>query len=395
MDYNREVEARPLGQNIVSKSYATKNEIISRSTDKIRPHINGTHIIGLDMGYSGPKCYHELGNFVFPNYCKKITGELFGELNRSDMVYEDLVTKERFSVGMMALKSLNDEDVVSEDTLYGRNHYLHPDFKIVFETSLGIALWNIKTDGSDVFLQTGLPPAYMKKDEPYLRNVVEGEHDFKLTIGSETKEFHVTLTKNHVDIMSQPMGTLSSLLFDDNAKPTPHAIPLMKSNLLVFDSGFGTLDTFFIRANQLESKNTNPNLGMRRILTETRDLIATDLNIAPSIPAMQKILKDGVVKVNDLMTFETKEYPIGDYLAQANKKICNEALESIKDYVFNIKYLIMTGGTSEAWIDEFKKKLSTTGVEVLSGKTGSNLPTVYANARGYYYSRLKKLGYNG
>jgi plasmid segregation protein ParM len=357
----------------------------------LRPHINGLHIIGLDMGYSGPKCYHEKGNFVFPNYCKRITGELFGELNRTDMVYENLNTHDKYAVGMMALKSLNDDDVVSEDALYGRNHYLHPDFKVTFETSLGIALWTTETDGHDVFLQTGLPPAYMVKDEPYLRSVVEGEHHFRLTIGSETKDFHITLDKSRVDIMSQPMGTLTSLLFDDNARPTAHAVSLMKSNLMVFDCGFGTLDTFFIRANQLESKNTNPNLGMKRILTETRDLIEQDLNVSMSIPAMQKVLKDRAVKVNDLMTLQTKEYPINDYLDQANKKVCNEALESIKDYIFNIKYLIMTGGTSEAWIDEFRKRLATTNVEVLSGKTGSNLPTIYANARGYYYSRLRIL----
>lgn len=374
-----------------SKLYTTKNEIITRNEN--RPHINGTHIIGLDMGYSGPKCFYEGGNFVFPNYCKKITGDIFGELNKTDIIYQNLKTNDKYAVGNMALKSLNDEDVVAEDSLYGRNHYLHPDFKVVFETSLGIALWNTKTDGSDVFLQTGLPPAYMVKDELYLRNVAEGGHDFKLTVGSDTKEFHVTLTKEHVDIMSQPMGTLTSLLFNDDATPTAIAVPLMKSNLLVFDCGFGTLDTFFIRANQLESKNTNPNLGMKRILTETRNLIEQDLNVSVSIPAMQKVLKDGVIKVNDLMTLETKEYPITEYLETANKKVCNEALESIKDYVFNIKYLIMTGGTSEAWIEEFKRRLSTTNIEILSGRVGSNLPTIYANARGYYYSRLKKLGY--
>ena len=378
-----------------TKSFSTRNEIIWRTNDKLRPHINGLHIIGLDMGYSGPKCYHEGGNFVFPNYCKRITGELFGELSRTDMVYENVETKDKYAVGSMALASLNEEDVVSEDALYGRNHYLHPDFRVVFETSLGIALWSIKTDGSDVFLQTGLPPAYMVKDEPYIRSVMEGQHHFKLTIGQETKEFDITLSKAHVDVMSQPMGTLTSLLFDDLGNPTPQAIPLMKSNLLVFDGGFGTLDTFFIRANQLESKNTNPNLGMKRVLTETRDLIQQDLGVSIPIPGMQKVLRDGVVRVNDLMTLQSKTYPIDDYLKQANKKVCNEALESIKDYIFNIKYLIMTGGTSDAWIEEFKNRLSTTNIEILSGKTGSGLPTIYANARGYYFSRLKKQGFKG
>ena len=378
-----------------TKAFSTRNEIITRSADKKRPSANGLHIIGLDMGYSGPKCFHEYGNFVFPNYCRKITGEIFGELSKTDIIYENLNTHERYAVGSMALASLNTDDVVSEDALYGRNHYLHPDFKVVFETSLGIALWNTQTDGSDVFLQTGLPPAYLTTDAPYLRSVAEGNHKFRLIVGREIREFDITLLKAHVDVMSQPMGTMSSLLFDDAGNYTPYAMPLLKSNALVFDGGFGTLDTFFIRANQLESKNTNPDLGMRRVLDETRRLIEQDLNVSITIPAMQKVLREGSIRVNDMITLQSKVYPIDDYLEQANKKVCNEAIEYIRDYIFNIKYLIMTGGTSDAWIGEFKNRLSTTDVEILSGKTGSGLPTIYANARGYYYSRLKNLGYRG
>ena len=173
-------------------NFSTRSEIkFNRNNTKV----DGIHIIGLDMGYSGPKCYHENGNFVFPNFCKKITGELFGNLGRNDMVYEDLNTGDKYCVGDMAVKSLTDDTVVAEDVIFGRNHYLHSDFRIVFETSLGIALWDVKTDGSDVFIQTGLPPAYLLSDEKYLRMVVEGEHNFKLTIARETKEFHITIKR--------------------------------------------------------------------------------------------------------------------------------------------------------------------------------------------------------
>lgn len=369
-------------------NFSTRSEIkFNRSNTKV----DGIHILGLDMGYSGPKCYHENGNFVFPNFCKKITGELFGNLGRNDIVYENLDTGDMYCVGDMAVKSLSDDTVVAEDAIFGRNHYLHADFKVVFEAALGVALWDVDTDGSDVFLQTGLPPAYMKKDEQYLRMVVEGEHNFKLTIARETKELHINLRKNMIDVMSQPMGSFNSLLFKDDGSYAPRAAELMKSNLLLFDNGFRTLDTFFIKANQLESKDSNNTLGMHRVFDETRKMISEELGAEIGIIAMQNILKTGVVRVNDLATFSSREYEIADYLEAANKKVCAEAIESIKDYIFDIKFLIMTGGTSDAWLDMFKEKLSFAPVEILTGKENSNLPLIYQNARGYYMYRLHKL----
>ena len=167
-----------------TRTFSTRTE---RKT-KDNPHYGDTYIIGLDMGYSGPKGFHEKGNFVFPNYCQKITGELFSNLNKNDYIYEDLDTGEKFWVGEMATKSLSEDSVVAEDSLFGRNHYLHPNFLITFRTALGLALWDKYTDGSDIFIQTGLPPAYIQKDESYLRSVIQKRHHFKLNIGTkETK----------------------------------------------------------------------------------------------------------------------------------------------------------------------------------------------------------------
>ena len=44
-----------------TKMFSTKTE----RKVKDNPRVDGTHIIGLDMGYSGPKCFHEKGNFVY------------------------------------------------------------------------------------------------------------------------------------------------------------------------------------------------------------------------------------------------------------------------------------------------------------------------------------------
>ena len=114
------------------------------------------------------------------------------------------------------------------------------------------------------------------------------------------------------------------------------------------------------------------------------------LGTTVSIPAMQTCLRTGKIKVNDYVNMSVKEYEIDEYLKKANEKVCAEAFESIKDQVFEIRYLIMTGGTGAAWCDYFKEKLKMIpSLEVISGNRNSNLPMIYANARGYYMYRLK------
>ena len=359
------------------------------------PKLEGIHLIGLDMGYSGPKCIYEDGYFIFPNFCQKLTGELFAELNKNDMVYEDVETGQRYCVGDMAYRSITSDTVIEEDSLFGRNHYLHPSFLITFRAAIGKALWNVETNGDDVVIQTGLPPAYIVNDTPYLKSACVGRHRFKLMIGKEVKEFDVTIKEENFFIMYQPMGTLYSTVFDENGKPTKEYNTYMTSNVMVFDGGFGTLDKFFIKAKQLMLKDTNAELGMHRVLIETRNLLQKELGADVSIPAMQQVLKTGKVKVTDRVLIQEAEYPISEYLEKANNIVKSEAFESIKDYVFDIKYLIMTGGTGSAWVDYFTERLR--GVKSLkvvpSNNNAKDMSIVYMNARGYYmyrYYQLKK-----
>lgn len=368
-----------------TKVFATRAE--KRCKDN--PHIAGVHILGLDMGYSSPKCVYEGGNFMFPNFCQKITGELFGKLSKSDLIYEDIETGEKYCVGDMATKSISEDTLVAEDSLYGRNHYLHPNFIINLRTALGLALWNVETDGHDVFIQTGLPPAYMLQDEVYLRNAIERTHQFRLTSGDETKTFNLTFTKENVDVMYQPMGTFYSTVFDNNGNPTPAMAEYMNSNIMVFDGGFGTLDKFVVYEKELKNKSSDENLGMKRVLEEARELIRKDFGTDISIPAMQTCLKTGKIQVNDMVNLTTRTYAIDTYIEKANEIVREEAFESIKNYVFKIKYLIMSGGTGAAWYNYFKERLKNVeSLQVIQGNTNSSLPMVYSNARGYYMYRL-------
>ena len=370
--------------------FSTRSEYKNSLTN---PSADGVHVIGLDMGYSSPKCVYEHGYFVFPNYVKRLTGELFGELPKDALIFTD-ESGNTFVVGDMAMKSLTEDSVVSEDSMYGRNHYLHPEFKVAFETALGLACWNedlYNADSETLFLETGLPPAYKLKDEPYLRTAVCGRHKFTLSKGGVTKDFDIILNQDQVDVMSQPMGTLNSLLFNDDCTYSKHAAELMRSDVALLDGGFVTFDKFLIRAHQLEFQNSDASLGMKRILEELRADISREYGVNISIPAMQKVLRSGKFTVNDMVTMTVKEVDVSEYFERANDKVAALAFDSIKDYVFGVKYLIMTGGIGEAWSPIFKERLKNLPITILLGKENTQLPTVLANARGYYMNRVNKI----
>lgn len=371
-----------------TKAFSTRTE---RRT-KDNPHLDGVHIIGLDMGYSGPKCVHEKGNFVFPNFCKELEGDIFQELSKNDLIYEDITTGKRYIVGEMATKSLSQDTVVPEDILYSQNHYLHPDFLITFRTALGLALWDTPTDGHDVFLQTGLPPEYMLQGESYLRTVVEQRHVFTLQAGNEKKTFDITLKHNQVDIMYQPMGTFYSVVFDTFGNLTKEIRDYMSSDVLIFDGGFKTLDEFMVQGKQLQLKKSNGNLGMKRVLEEARNQIQNDWQTYISIPAMQNCLRTGTFQVKDIIMMKNDSYSIEPYLENANQLVREMAFDSIKEHAFKVKFLVMTGGTGAAWYDYFKDRLKgLSSLKVISGGANSSLPVVYSNARGYYFYRLQQL----
>lgn len=374
-----------------TKVFSTKSERKVRNN----PSVPGVHILGLDMGYSGIKCFHETGNFVFPNFCKKIVGPIFGELNKHDMVYEDLETSMLYFVGEKAIKGLDQDDPVS-NAMFDRTHYLSESFIIAFETALGMSFWDTETDGSNVFLQTGLPPEYLKRDTMYLHKVMDGRHKFALTIGNERKEFDITLRADQIDVMSQPMGTYYSVVINDEGKIMPNIKEYSGSRFMVFDGGFGTLDKFLIENNNLVDTETSTNLGMKRVFEETIKLIQKNTGADVSIAAMQNVLKTGKVRAIDYDTLDVTDYEMSAYLEKANEMVREEAFETIKRHAPKLRYLIMTGGTGTAWYDYFKQKLANIpNLEVMLGNANSNLPAIYANARGYYMFRLNQLKLQG
>ena len=374
-----------------TKTFRTRTDF--RSIDY--PSTGGKLVIGLDAGYSSVKSVYRKGVCCFPSYVNKLTSKLITSLDDNEIVYTDLVTGDRYCVGDFATASLQRGQYVTEKTLYEREHYMTPEYLAQFRCGMAFGLWDepdYKKDG--VFVQAGLPPAYINDDTPLLKHVAIGTHAFSVEKGKQKKEFEITLTEDDFDVMIQPMGTLFSIGTDDSGKLTPELNKYFSSKVLIFDGGFGTLDLFEISNKQNKSVDTNDQLGMRRVLDETRKLIKADpaAGMDISIPEMQTVLENGYVIKKDPINRKTTKIDISEYLKQANQKVCDEAFDSISSYIFEADYLIMSGGTGAAWHHSFKEKLKDIEtIQVLPGNLMTNLPYLYANARGYFMYRTRMI----
>ena len=346
------------------------------------------YIIGLDLGYSATKCITEDSAFCVPSFAREIRGEIIGGLSSDEIIYTN-ENGRSYSVGERALKGLKHGENVKETSIYGRNHYQAPEYLIQFRVGLGIALWNKKdTDERPFFIKTGLPPAYLAEDSAYMRKIMEGHHKFTLRRGNSVKEFDITVDSKQIDIIIQPMGTIISIGTEDYGKNQSKVGHFLRSRILIFDVGFGTLDTFYLRDSEVEARDTDERLGMKRVLEEARNAIFKDYPNAKtflSIPKMQECLATGSFSYVDRVNLREDTIHIAPYIQAANEKVREEAFDSQKDNYADIDYLVMTGGLGGAWHQYFEERLKGLRVTVMKGNAQSDgLPFIYANARGYY-----------
>lgn len=358
--------------------------------------------VSLDIGYSGVKIFSPNSVCCFPSYARKTKGPKIGlgDNVSSDIQYKDRETGEVWNVGESAQQMIASDDATdSTKALYGRNRYFAPMFKVIARTGLALGMMTNKYGSPTdkvLHVETGLPPAYLKSDSLLLRESLSGKHNFDIKIGNGPwMNFCFELPEINIGIMAQPMGTLISIATGKNGKPIPESASYFKSNLLIFDPGFGTLDTFDIRNRFINSYETFDMLGMKAVLSETASSIYNKYNVEISVPAMQKYLESGKVVCFDPKEMKSEEKPFDTLLEEANRAICFEAIDKIKTIYNNLidyNYLVITGGTGAAWsemIRTYFKGMQT--LKIVSGNQNDDLPYIFSNVRGYYMYMLERL----
>ncbi len=382
---------------MVTQNYKTKTEYIRKDNGMLP----GTWLIGIDIGYSAVKVFSSNSVSIFPAYARPYADHgTVGELPDEYISYKDLDTGETWLVGSMAQESVTyNEAVDSVEVLFGRDRYFDPMFKVI--ARVGLAFGMIKNKygeigGKKLCVQTGLPPAYIQDDSPYLREVLSGRHHFSVKIGNSREyEFLFDLPQENIFINLQPVGTLHSICTGDDRKPVAEAKEFLKKNILIYDVGFGTLDLFFVKGHRVSGTHSFSTLGMKQVFLNTADMIKEKYGQTVGIVEMQKYLATGNVRCFDRRSLATKDVPFGHLLELASDRICDEAIEKVAQiYPFNeIDCFVITGGTSAAWSEKIRARLSgMTTMQIIDGnKNTPSLPLVYANVRGYYMYRYNQL----
>lgn len=374
-------------------------------TNKKSPCNNNKYYpIGLDIGYSGVKCYAQNKIFCFPAYAIKVNGPIISlaEPSKNDIWYRD--EKDTWYVGELAQLMTNRGDTSeSNSTLYTRNRFEHPMFRVLARVSMGIAMMSNEygnTEGKIPIIQTGLPPRYLKEDLPKLKKPLVGHHEFEIKIGKgKWQKFCFDLPENHIFVMPQPLGSLKSLTTNIQGEKIKEFSKYLdrKVNILIMDAGFGTNDFFNIKGGNCIGDETNTELGMKRVFQETVDEISKRYNYEIPVHYLQNYLDNGTfeqLKITDEGVTQIKRN-FTEILNEKNEKICKETIKHIVntyDFLQGYQYLVLTGGTGAAWNQMIKKyfeKMSS--LTIISANSQENLLNIFSNVRGYYYQLNDRL----
>ena len=377
-----------------SKKYKTKTEYIPKKNS-----INTKDfVIGLDIGYSSVKVYSHYFAGCFPSFVKEIdTNNFIGTYKDTDILYQDEKGK-RYVIGEHALAATSANDTNDDiNILCSRNRYYSPSFLILARVGIAMAIkknkYGGKTPGQKIFIETGLPPKFRAIDTPMLIDVLEGSHNFKLKIGNDNWiNYSFILNNNNISVTDQPIGSIYSASKSNNGDTINNYIDC---NTLVLDGGFGTLDTFYISDRNILLSNTFTDLGMKSILQSVSDKIFKKYNKLIPVHAMQNILKTGETNIYNRRTKQSKKINIIEDLRSSNFEIFEKALDRVEtgiDDLDNLNYILVTGGTGDAWLPYIKNRYSDfLGLKIITGNQNEALSQIYSNSRGYFLLKALSL----
>lgn len=350
--------------------------------------------IAIDIGYSSVKGMSPNSVFRFPSYARKIDGDTlsFVQSSEDDILYRNPSTGQVWAVGECALKMISSADTQdSNSVLYGRNRYSSDMFRVIADVALAFGMQNNSSgsvNGRNILVQTGLPAAYLKTDSEYLTEVLEGQHIFDIKIGKkpwEQKNF--SLLKSQISIMNQPLGSLISATTNSDGRKSELYEKVLKSKVLVFDPGFGTFDTFYLNG-KTSQHETFDEFGMKAVFQKTVNKIFEKYGKEISVTALQTMLEEGTFKHFDKKTRSSQIIDFEGLLKEASEEVFMGAIEKaeqIYNHFEDLDYLIITGGTGEAWISKiYDLYTNMETLTILPGNINDNLPFVYSNVRGYY-----------
>lgn len=408
---NENVKKGGINKNMVNTNdFRTKTMFIERKN----PSVENVWGIAVDIGYSGTKIFAPNCVACFPSFASPIEGSLLNVSSPGEttIFYRDGETGTVWKVGKAAQDVISTQDPdQNSSAIYGRQRYFNPMYKVIARTAMGIACTANKFgDPADrkVCLQTGLPNSYLRSDKILIQEALAGSHVFDLKTGSgEWKHFEITLEMKDINIMAQPVGTLLSVSSDSNGNATAESENYLTASIAICDPGFGTMDSFSLRGSEMKKVETSTECTMKKVLTETSNMLFQKYSVEVPVPAIQKFLERGYVTHFNRSTRSTDNIEFDDILEECNRAVAYKAIDMLCELYGNFleyDYLIVTGGTGEAWYPYFVEAFSgmpnltlipgnqnTEGMMTDEHGVARPLPFIFNNVRGYYMFIQRRL----
>lgn len=316
-------------------------------------------IMGNDIGYGNLKGKARDTNtgkevvFVIPSHVgKKAKRAMANSLTRVRKVVDVLVDGKEYQVGEEAPENM--VKVIHDNYIETANWQA---FKMA---TIKMVADGLETDTIDM-LVSGLPVEQEKDPKlvAQMRESFVGKHEVY------PGQF---VTVKAAQIISQPMGTLASLISSRK--------DLMNKNILIIDVGHHTLDWLTIFKQDVREEFSDSYAeGVDQIVK----MVIETVSIEHGIKVSHKAVDDAIRSGSFAIPVANEEVKIKQYVYDAVSDQMDNAIESIRNTVAdaqNISTLVMTGGGGKLYQKYFAKAFPKH--EVISVEKPES-----ANAEGY------------
>lgn len=355
--------------------------------------------IGLDVGYSSTKVCSIFGRHIFPSFPVRVSEDCTVFDKDTDIKYMD-ENGNLWYVGDLAYNILESgKTLYQEDILYGKSRIRSEEYLVLLRVGLFLGLLREDFTLPEKFhlkIKTGLPDQYIMDDRAVLKERFIGHHRFSVKIGShEWIPVSFDIGKEDITVISQPFGTLWSLAANIYGDVVNSEL-FDSKNVLIFDGGYHTVDTYFNKAGAKGTSTTWTNIAMNEIFKKTRQKIYKGTNESRFIRQYEIVKYLKTQRPGEVPYGNRQWYVFDRDLIENTEEIAKEAIRQLMityDNLADVDVVVCTGGTGRAFYPIFKKNLR---VDVLlaekqDGDKVENFDAVFANVVGFFKCLLAEL----
>lgn len=316
--------------------------------------------IGLDIGYSSTKVCSIFGKHIFPSFPIRMAEDSTVFDKETNIKYKD-ENGDLWYVGDLAYNTLESgKSLYQENILYSKSRIRSEEYLVLLRVGLFLGLLTKDFNIPKKFtlkVKTGLPDQYMMDDRTTLKERFIGHHHYSVKIGSHnwtTVSFDID--EDDISVISQPFGTLWSIAANIHGDIVNSDL-FDSTNVLIFDGGYHTVDTYFNKAGSKGTSSTWTNIAMNEIYKKTRRKIyeGTHENKYMRQYEIVKYLKSS--RPGEVPYSNKQWYAFDKDLIENTEEVAREAIRQLMvtyENLDDVDVIVCTGGTGKAFYPIFK-----------------------------------------